>query len=299
MWLDDNYLIKSYKGGKPQFKNGFIYWRNKLFNMVCKLYTWFNLPFPQKEIETRLILWGRCGVQKSTKKDILLATNANLWGVTDFYDEFSNYSWTTPLENGQCEIGKNGVCINNDTLRNPIIPIIDRYAMLLTHVEISFVNCAVNGRSSKTAIAGNDKMKEAIREYQNKLYEGAPDVIVDKAFLNYDEKLSNTTPLEHLKTLYDVRQALLYSFYEDLGIKKNQQKRERLISDEVSADNSLLKLNILDMTDEREKACKEINRIFGTNISVKCNVDYDDNGVVDGEESEAKKNETKATNDIQ
>ena len=52
------------------------------------------------------------------------------------------------------------------------------------------------------------------------------------------------------------------------------------------------------MTDEREKACKEINRIFGTNIKVKCNVDYDDDGVVDGKESEVKEDETKTANDV-
>ena len=293
MWLDDFYNVKSYKGGKPQFKNAFAYWRSQLFNKVNKLYTWENLPtsIPQKEIETRLILHGKCGIIKGNEGD-LLAVDISMYGITNYYDEWTTFNYTTPKQNGRRKIGKTGVVIDNDTLRNPIIPIIDRYAMMLSHAEITLVNALVNGRAQKTAVASSNKMADDIRKYQNKLYDGSNDVIVDRAFLGAEFHDNDTNSLNQLKTIYDTRQAILYSFYEDLGIKKNQQKRERLVSDEVSADNTLLKLNILDMTDARQKACREINKIWGTNVSVKCNVDYDDNGVVDSEESEGAGNET-------
>ena len=291
MWLDNYYTVKSYKGGKPQFKNAFMYWRNQLFNRVNKLYTWKNLPFPQKEIETRLILFGKCGITKTLKGE-LIATNCSLYGVTNYYDIFTHYNWATPLMNGTVEIGKNGILVDNDTLRNPIIPIIDRYAMMLAHTEISLINALVNGRAQKTMVASSNKVAQDIRTYQNKLYDGANDVIVDAAFIGLDVKDNDNSSLSHIKNLYDVRQNLLYSFYEDLGIKKNQQKKERLVTDEVSADNTLLKLNILDMTDARQRACDEVNALFGTDISVKCNVDYDDNGIADGEQKEGEEVET-------
>lgn len=297
MWLDEYFNKKSYKGGKPQFANAFRYWRAQLFNKVNKLYTWDNLPksIPQKEIEARLILFGKCGIVRGNEKE-LLAVDISMYGITNYYDEFTSFNFTTPKQNGKRTIGVDGVLVDNDTLRNPIIPIIDRYAMMLAHAEITFINALVNGRAQKTAVASSNKMAEDIREYQNKLYNGANDVIVDRAFLGVEFHDNDTNSLNQVKTIYDVRQAILYSFYEDLGIKKNQQKRERLVSDEVSADNSLLKLNILDMTDARERACNDINKMFGTNIIVKCNVDYDDNGVVDGKEQTS---ETTETNDLQ
>ena len=42
--------------------------------------------------------------------------------------------------------------------------------------------------------------------------------------------------------------------------------------------NVLPKLNIKDAYDSRLKACEEINRVFGTNWSVKCNINFETEG---------------------
>lgn len=279
MYLDEIKNIKTYRSGKPQFANSFRYWRNQLFNQVNKLFTWEGLPFPQKEIETRLALYGFCGVLKGTNG--MLASDINMYGLTDYYDEFTQLNYVTPLQNGTRTIHKDAVVVDNNTLRNATINIIDRYAMLLAHTEITFINALVNGRANKTSIATSNKQAESIRQYQNKLYNGSSDVIVDSSFVGIEIKDNDNTYLKDIKSIYDVRQNILYSFYEDLGIKKNQQKRERLVSDEIEADNSLLKLNIKDMFEARKKAVDEINKIFGTSWRVKCNVDYDSDGIVD------------------
>lgn len=281
MYLDEIRNIKTYRSGKPQFKNSFSYWRNQLFDFANKLFTWDGLPFPQKEIETRLILYGFCGVLEG--KNGIIASSINMFGITDYIDEFTDFNYVTPLQNGNKKIGADGVVIDNNTLRNPTINLIDRYAMLLSHTEITFINALVNGRANKTSIATSNKQAESIRNYQNKLYNGSTDVIVDSSFIGLDIKENNNTYLKDIKSIYDVRQDILYSFYEDLGIKKNQNKRERMVADEVTADNMLLKLNIKDMYDARKKACDDINKIFGTSWTVKCNIDYDADGIVDVE----------------
>lgn len=296
MYLDEIKNIKTYRSGKPQFANSFKYWRNQLFDKVNKLFTWDSLPFPQKEIETRLALYGFCGVLSG--KNGLVACEVNMYGITDYYDEFTDINFVTPLQNGKRKIHIDSVVIDNNTLRNPTINIIDRYAMLLAHTEITFINALVNGRASKTSIATSNKMAESIRQYQNKLYNGSSDVIVDSSFIGVEMKDNDNSYLKDIKSIYDVRQNILYSFYEDMGIKKNQQKRERLVSDEVEADTCLLKLNIKDMYEARKKACDEINKLFNTNISVKCNVDYDSDGIVDmGGDSSTERGDKNAQND--
>lgn len=281
MYLDEVKNLKTYRNGKPQFANSFKYWRNKLFEQVNKLFTWEGLPFPQKEIESRLILHGACGVHLEKKE--LEAVTVSLYGVTQYYDEFTNYTYATPLSSGEKVIGVTGVLVDNNSLRNPTINLIDRYSMLLAHTEISLITALVNGRATKTYVASTNKVAESIRTYQNKLYNGQNDIIVDSSFIGLDIKDNDNSSLNNLKTLYDIRQNLLYSFYEDMGIKKNQQKKERLVTDEVNADETLLRLNIKDMFDSRKKACDEINKLFNTNISVKCNVDYDGDGITDKE----------------
>ena len=55
-----------------------------------------------------------------------------------------------------------------------------------------------------------------------------------------------------------------------LGINNNNNiKKERMIVDEVNANNEYTSINLDLMYDLREKACKEINEKFGLNISVK------------------------------
>lgn len=287
MWLDLINDIKTYKGGKPQFKNAFNYWRNILFNQVNKIFTWHNLPFPQKEIETKLILYGYCGIVKVD--NTLISSNINQFGVTDYIDEFTDFNFATPLHSGTRKNHIDGVVVDNTPLRNSSITIIDRYSMLLAHCEITLINALVNGRSTKTCVASSQKMAQDVRDYQNKLYNGANDVIVDSSFIGIEFHDTDNSSLSSIKDLYDLRQNILYSFYEDMGIKTNQQKRERLIADEVSADVGLLRLNIENMFESRKNACEEINSIFGTNISVECNVDFNGNGIP--EDSEMKGSE--------
>lgn len=281
MYLDEIKNIKTYRSGKPQFKNSFSYWRNQLFNQVNKLFTWEGLPFPQKEIESRLALYGYCGIVKD--KSDMIACSINMFGITDYIDEFTDFNFTTPKRNGTRKIGIDGIVIDNNTLRNATINIIDRYAMLLAHTEITFINALVNGRASQRAIATSNAQAESIRNYMNKLYNGCNDVIVNSAFVGLNIQETNNQYLKDIKSIYDVRQEILYSFYEDLGIRKNQQKRERLVESEVTADTILLKLNIRDMFDARQKAVEDINRIFGTSWEVKCNIDYDSDGLIDEE----------------
>lgn len=279
MYLDEIKNLKTYKNGKPQFNNSFKYWRNKLFEQVNKLFSWENLPFPQKEIESRLYLFGIVAIIKEDNE--LVAVKPNLFGITNYYDEFTDINFATPLISGERKIDIDCILIDNNTLRNPTINMIDRYAMILAHTEISLITALVNGRATKTYVATNNKVAENIRDYQKKLYEGQNDVIVDSSFIGLEIKDNDNSSLNNIKTLYDIRQNLLYSFLEEMGIKKNQQKKERLVTDEVNADDTFLKLNIKDMFEARKTACEKINNMFGTNWYVKCNVDYDGDGVVD------------------
>ena len=55
-----------------------------------------------------------------------------------------------------------------------------------------------------------------------------------------------------------------------LGINNNNNvKKERMVVDEVNANNEYTSINLDLMFDLRKRACKEINEKFGLNISVK------------------------------
>lgn len=275
-----------FKSGKPTLKPALEYWTEQLFAIVEKLFTWNNLDFKQKEIESRLILRGRVGIVR-IGKDIVPVVADGLNGNTYYPDEFKYFNWNTVnSKSGRGVIDKDAILIDNNALRNPTMDIVRRYALILAHTEVTLLNALINGRSNKTIVASNQKMADSIRVYQDKIINGSNDAIVDPSFigLNVLDQANGQNSLNYIKQLYDIRQSLLYSFYEDLGIKKNQQKRERLVSDEVEADTMLLKLNIKDMYDSRKEGCEKVNKMFGTNWTVFCNIDYDADGPAEGGE---------------
>ena len=57
-------------------------------------------------------------------------------------------------------------------------------------------------------------------------------------------------------------------FYRDYGIRYIEDKRERLITDEISAQDEVLFTNILDMYENRKEGIEKVNQLFGTNIKV-------------------------------
>jgi hypothetical protein len=72
-----------------------------------------------------------------------------------------------------------------------------------------------------------------------------------------------------LDKLQDHKNSLMNELLTFLGINNNNvNKRERVIVDEVNANNDFILVNIDHMFDEREKAAEEINNKFGLEIKV-------------------------------
>ena len=62
---------------------------------------------------------------------------------------------------------------------------------------------------------------------------------------------------------------ILNEVFTDLGVNNaNMDKKERMVANEVEANNEQVKACEDVMLKARQEACKQINRIFGTNISV-------------------------------
>ena len=53
------------------------------------------------------------------------------------------------------------------------------------------------------------------------------------------------------------------------GLNNNFEKKERLLVDEVNSNNEFISSNVDIMLKCREDFCKEVNEMFGLNISVK------------------------------
>ena len=246
----------------------YAYWRDSLFERVMKLFVWENTGnLKPKEIEQRLILNGHCGI--ANYQGELTAFYGSFYGVTKYMDEWTNYIVRCPIYTASKKIGTEVIVIDNNSLRNPTFELVHHYATMLAHTEVSLINCLINSRDSGgVPIASTEKQKASIKEYQNQIFNGNYGVVTDVGNLGITYAGSDRKTQQDLIDIMETREKLIKSFYSDIGVRSAFEKRNNTVQAEVEADTSLLLLNLADMLRCREKACEEVNKLFGTNWSV-------------------------------
>jgi len=280
MFLDDyekiNTQIKKVCSQSGTFSAGFRYWRNVLFERVMRLFVWEGTESDDKkmnieprELELILMTNGSAGVHKKYK-NTLAAYSGNYCGSpTLYYDVYEDYAYYSPLTSGILKVDKDIVVIRNNAVMNSILPLVNRYATMLAHTEVSFVNTLINGRDSGgIPIASTTTQKAAIEQYRDSLCNGKVGSILDPAFSGVKFLSVDKNTTLNIRDLIEVRQNLLDAFYNDIGVRTSFNKKGNMIVEEVEANDPMLLLNINDMLNERKKGCEKINKLFGTNWSV-------------------------------
>ena len=204
--------------------------------------------------------------------DVDYTTSLN--GVTDYYDIFKRITFSTPLHFGSRTIGSTGFVIRNTSLMQPLMPKIERYATMLAHADISLVCELVNLRETDVIEAITENAAKSAKKQAERRYNGELNVLVNEGFAMLRHNFVPQKSQNENIRIWDLRSNILASYLEEIGIKKAQNKREREITQEVAADDPMLKLNISDMLEVRQEGWKVFNEKTGHNVEVSCNIDY-------------------------
>lgn len=249
----------------------YCYWFYRITEIAVNGFKWKNLP---PEIDERYL-------------EMILAFNGR--GVF-FYDEPIGYAALEMSSEGEydiynipdrrCAYGNNGyfnpeldssnsVIIYNNYTRTPEILTIRLYARRLSEIDRAI---DINIRTQKTTKILKCAEEERLT-YQNLLAKydgGTPFILGSKnlATLGDIETLDLTTPYIADKLQIQKRQV----FNEVLtyfGIENaNTEKRERLITDEISSNLGGVAISRNSRMNARKQAAKQINALFGLNIEV-------------------------------
>lgn len=292
MFLYDNYEqfraveVKTFRKDYGTFLTAFKFWKENLFERVMRLFVWKNTEnIPPKEIEIRLILQGHCAFAMYGDDETpgeLTAFFGNFFGVGKYFDEKPYYTLRCPVWSGTGTIGVDTAVIDNNALRNPVLPLIDRYAYLLAHAETSIAASLINSRDAGgVPVAANEIQKQSIESYYQKLYNGESGIVRDPAAVGVQYAGADKHTQEKVLDLMETRQKLLKSFYSDIGVRASFEKRSNAVVEEVEADTSMLLLNISDMIDSRKRGAESVNSLFGTNFEVELakEIQYAESGV--------------------
>ena len=166
-------------------------------------------------------------------------------------------------------IDKECVLIKNDVMFMGLMPLIQSTSYLLAQADISFKYALINGRMKAIVTAPNDEVKASLDEMFKQIEKGSSlKVVVDDDLMN-ELKVSPYGSNDNGIDIIELKQYIIGSFYQKLGIQSNfNMKREALNSAESALNDDILYPLIDEMLEERQKGVEKINELYGTNISV-------------------------------
>lgn len=243
---------------------------DRLLRKLCTLFTFEGLPFDQHELDTRCFIDGYAAVVRDKTKGIMTAWGGRS-GTTQYADLFTKFTYAAPTaKGGTVKIGTDAVILYNTCTHDSMLVWLLRNADLLAHTDISLRMALVNSRYQDILKSKSTEKQETLKEWHKGLYRGEMLALIDDtptaAFLGNDgdiEALELTTKKEMDFTRYtELQNEIMRSFYRDIGVRWNKDKKANLIESEVDQDDMLLRYDIIDMLRERERFCEEYNRVF-------------------------------------
>lgn len=168
------------------------------------------------------------------------------------------------------DIDKDGVLFKNDYLCRGLLPIVGKYAVLLTDVGISLNTVAILTRLNMLISASDDKTKESAEIFIEKILNGDLSVIAENAFLkgvNVQSITQNNNV--NISQLIELTQYYKANLLNEIGLNSNfNMKRERLTENEILLNSDELLPFVENMLTERKKAVEKLNKKYGLNVSV-------------------------------
>lgn len=252
----------------------FSYYYYKLMLVARSLFEWENLPnnMDERWIEKYLFTSGKCIFYKDPVMGYMVAGLAQQGSVNCYGDPTSVYPVAENyVYNGDKLVnGENCYVIRNNDLMLPNFPIIRHYAYKLCNIDRA-IDTNVEAVKTPIIVRCSEKQKLSLKNAINQRKDNEP-VIWSSDLSDINEMVDTLTTNAPIvfPQLQTQKHMILNEVFTDLGINNaNMDKRERMVANEVEANNEQVKACEDVMLKSRQQACKEINRIFGTNISVK------------------------------
>lgn len=264
------------------------YYADTMLNKTLTMFKYSGLPdtIPERELEILLQTVGKCIV--ADWDGDLVALDGNSAPPNDVYYRPTHYIVANPWAqiNHEFELvnrylvktetpgdHKPAVLFRNDPLDRGLLPIIHKYAAMLTEIDLTQYLAAVNYRSIYAITANTDREFESAKQFLAGIKDGRQGVMMEEEMSNgiKTQPYSNSSQGYITQTI-ELRQYIWGMFLNEIGLNANyNMKRERLSASETDLNEDSLRPLIDAMLEERQVACEEINNQFGTDISVEFN----------------------------
>lgn len=262
-------------------RNSEVFWYNfnRLKLKAISMFEWINLP---KEIDERYLELMLCQNgyvcffkdQLVPDVDTYFALQCTLGGRFNVYNIPTVYQIYTASGYQARRTAEDSVIIYNNLLHSPTVPLLMYHAYNIANVERTIeINLNQLKRPYIFLVPENQRFTftKLVNDIKNN-----QDVIIGNKDLNLENVLPiNTITPNNTLDLYTLKKRYYNEALTDMGINNlNVDKKERLVSDEVSSNDEDVLINRNSMLYARKIACKQINEMFGLNVDVKFRNDF-------------------------
>lgn len=259
----------------------YIDYLERLKKVALSMFEWVNLPnsMDSRYLELCLYHYGQASLLKDRLYGFIntkasSAGKINIYGLPTELNCYSyEYQTTRRVYNGlpydNEEIRKENetsgcILVQNTFERYPTEQSLELFAWRLYNAERT---CDVNINAMRTPviIICDDKQRHTITQILNQYNGNEIQIVGDKNQIgeNFIKAVKTDAPIvfdkvmEHKKQIWN--EALTF-----LGINNIiEEKKERLVADEVNSNNELINLNLQSFLAPRQLACKQFNDKFG------------------------------------
>lgn len=269
-----NDILLSFKNYEKQLNDlTFTDYYNRLSLLARVVFKWENLPnnIDEKWIEAFLYSEGKCMFFKHSELGLMVASCTD-YGTLNPYNEPTELKPVIPNYTGidikSYENGSECVLIRNNDDMIPTSRTVKLYAYKLTEIDRT-IDVNIKAQKTPILIKCSEKQKVTLTNVYNQYKSNMPVIFGTKDLDLSEIGVLNTSAPVVFPELEIQKHSVWNECMSFLGINNaNQDKRERLVDDEVKANDEQIQMFAHIMLKSRERACEEINRIFETNISV-------------------------------
>lgn len=197
-----------------------------------------------------------------------LALEGGFYGQNIYYMPTNVIVNNPVLGNINRVIGENGELLYINYEYNTfqsVMPLINRYAVLLANIDCSLNVSLMNSRVAHVFEAESDAEVKTLEKMYDDVSKGNPAVFLKKGTRSLPSSNDNSSFLNVKNTyigndLLLTKKSIMNEFLTEIGINNaNTDKRERLNSDEVNVNNTEVRCTIMRYIDSLNECAKKIN----------------------------------------
>lgn len=249
---------------------------NRLTELAISMFEWKNLPdtvdaryLELHLFETGCMVYFKDEVIGDLCLDCIVNGRLDVYGnplLRHAYSGYNNYQKLLKYNNS--------VIIWNNYLHDNSILDVEMFARRLYNID-RIIDINANAQKTPVLLQGSEKQRLTLLNLYKEYDGNAPFIFGDKNLDINSLKAFNTNAPYVCDKLYQLKTQIWNEALTYLGISNiNIQKKERLITDEVTRNQGGTIASRYSRLESRRQAVEKINDMFGTNIEVNYREDY-------------------------